>query len=338
MESNKTLLDYLEARRGEFCSGEELADALGITRAAVWKRIKALEAKGLLISAIPNRGYMLRRETDVTSVEGISKYLHGAATSLRLEVVDETGSTNLDLRERGERGEPGSLALIARRQTAGRGRRGRRFFSPDSGVYLSLLLRPEETPATRATRYTTVAGLAVCEAIEATSDAPARIKWVNDVLVRGRKVCGIMTEAQVGLENGMLGYAVVGIGVNLYRPQGGYPEELRGIAGEVYESPRGDGKNRFVAELLNRFMSRLNAADEQDDLNQYRRRLLAQGRVGTVCLPGGARRQARLLDVDEEYRLIVEYPDGTRATLSSGEVSVHPERAEDGTERKEQEE
>ena len=323
MVIEKTLLDYLEERRGEFCSGEELSQALGVTRATIWNRVKELRERGYEIASVRNCGYRLAPDSDVLTVEGIAKGLSSDCAGLSIELVNETGSTNLDLRTEAERGAADGRVLIARRQTSGRGRRGRAFFSPESGLYLSMLLRPSETSATIATRYTTAAALAVCEAIEATTDKSPRIKWVNDVLIDGRKVCGILTEAQVGLENGLVEYAVVGVGIDLYRPKVAIPKELREVVGFVFDEARGGRLNRFAAEFLNRFTSRRLAGNASDDLEEYRRRLLAQGREGDVLF-GTDRRRVKILDVDEDYRLIVETEDGTREALSSGEVSVRP--------------
>lgn len=328
MERDKTLLGCLEARRGEFCSGEELAKELGATRAAIWKRVNALREQGHAIEAVRNRGYRLLPESDALSPEGIRKYLNSDGSEFRIEVVDEIDSTNLELRRRAGRGEPGNLALIARRQTGGMGRRGRAFYSPDSGLYLSLLLRPRSAPASVAERYTMIAAIAVCEAIEATTGRAPQIKWVNDVLIDGRKVCGILTEAQYEAEERAVEYAVVGIGVNLYAPEGGWPKELEGIVDAAYPERRGDGKNRFAAELLNRFAAR-RGADEgglygADNLGAYRARLIARRRAATLTSPEGTR-PVRILGIDDRYRLVVEFQDGSRAALDWGEISVRPE-------------
>ena len=152
---------------------------------------------------------------------------------------------------------------------------------------------------------------------------------MNDVFLRGLKVCGILTEGQVGVEEGTLEYAVVGIGVNLYPPLGGFPAELSGIAGSVFDGPRADGRNFFIGELLNRFFARLERGDASADLAEYRRRLLAQGRGAVVCLPDGRRFEVRALDVDDDYRLIAEFPDGTREAIAAGDVSVRPTETDD---------
>ena len=125
--------------------------------------------------------------------------------------------------------------VIANEQTAGRGRLSRSFFSPkDTGIYMSLLLRPKNYSAKQAVRITTMAAVAMCEAIETVSDEKAEIKWVNDIFVRGEKVCGILTEGSFNLESGLLDYAVLGIGINIYQPKDGFPNELSSIAGAVF--------------------------------------------------------------------------------------------------------
>lgn len=334
MGAKNSLLAYLEANRGEFCSGEEISKKLGVSRTMVWKRVKELQSQGYLITATRNRGYMLEEETDILSAEGIAKYLVGPASDLKIEVVDETESTNLDLRRRAEQGAHEGLVLLARRQTAGRGRRGRGFYSPDSGIYLSLLLRPTGVPATPALLFTTITAIAVCEAIEAFEPGfEARVKWVNDIIFRGRKVCGILTDGHVSMENMALEYMVVGVGANLYRPDDDFPASLQGIAGAISETSRGDGKNRFVAEFLNRFTHRRLKNDSADDLEQYRKRLLGRGRKATICLPSGKKRDATIIDVDDKYRLIVEYDDGTREHLAFGEISARPNELLDPSER-----
>lgn len=347
-ESKEKTLAFLERNRGVFVSGEEIAAATATTRAAVNKHVKALRQCGYDILAAPNRGYMLAASTDYISASGIAKYLsEPCRSSLRFEILEETASTNLTAREAGERGEGSGLVVIARRQTHGRGRRGRNFFSDGGGIYMSVLLRRPGMTGAAAARLTTNAALAVCEAIEASASlatsgsaagsvaepperAPSpRIKWVNDVFLRGLKVCGILTEGQVGVEEGTLEYAVVGIGVNLYPPLGGFPAELSGIAGSVFDGPRADGRNFFIGELLNRFFARLERGDASADLAEYRRRLLAQGRGAVVCLPDGRRFEVRALDVDDDYRLIAEFPDGTREAIAAGDVSVRPTETDD---------
>ena len=186
---------------------------------------------------------------------------------------------------------------------------------------MSLLLRPQECTAEQALRLTTMAAVAICEAIEDVAGEEAQIKWVNDIYMRGKKVCGILTEASFSMESGLLDYAVVGIGVNVYAPADGFPEELNAIAGPVFTHPEGDGKNRLAAAILNRLMLRYRAASISDTVAEYRRRSFLIGRKVWVQR-GDMERAATVLDVDQQCRLAVQYENGEEEALFSGEVRL----------------
>lgn len=320
--TRQKLLALLQEKQGSYVSGEEIAKALSVTRTAIWKVVHRLRDEGYRIDAVPNKGYRLPADTDILSVEGIQKHLQPVCTNLTLTAVNQVESTNTTVREKAAAGAPEGYAVIANSQTGGKGRMGRRFFSPsNTGLYISLLLRPAGYPAQQAVQITTMAAVAASEAIESVSGEKAGIKWVNDVYLRGKKVCGILTEASFGLESGVIDYAVLGIGINVYPPQGGFPEELNDIAGTVLGSVQKDGKNRLAAALLNRFMEYYTAADPSGYVDEYRSRSLAIGREVTVLFPGRPQ-QAVALDVDGQCRLLVQYPDGRTEHLSSGEISI----------------
>ncbi|HPE16085.1 MAG TPA: biotin--[acetyl-CoA-carboxylase] ligase, partial [Oscillospiraceae bacterium] len=230
-------------------------------------------------------------------------------------------STNTVLKERAASGEAAGAVLAVGEQTAGRGRMGRSFFSPGgTGLYLSVLLRPDAPPG-EAALITTAAAVAVAEAVEAVSGRKAGIKWVNDVYLDGKKICGILTEAGVDLETGALDYAVLGIGVNVYPPGEGFPEDLAERAGAVFDAPRGDLRNRLAAEILNRVTPFCRDLSARRFVPAYRRRSLVLGREIRI-ISGGEGGLALALDVDDDCRLRVRYPDGREALLSAGEVSV----------------
>lgn len=320
MRTKDKLLTLFEENKGAYFSGEELAERLSVSRAAVWKAVNSLRAEGYELDAVQNRGYCLSERSDILSAQGIAKYLQPACAELNVTVLPSATSTNALVRLKAEAGAPEGLTVLANAQTEGRGRLGRRFFSPtDTGLYMSLLLRPRQWPAGQAVKLTTMAAVAACEAIEEVSDVKAAIKWVNDIYVNGKKVSGILTEAAVAVENGFLDYAVVGIGINLYPPEGGFPDELKERAGTVFDRPQSDGKNRLAAAFLNRFMTTYAGGD--DYAERYRSRSLAIGKRVTVLLPAGSR-QADVLDVDADCRLVVRYVDGTVEKLSSGEISI----------------
>ena len=169
---------------------------------------------------------------------------------LQLYVLQRVTSTNTVLRQMAEEGAEDGSVLLADSQTAGRGRMDRRFYSPPgTGLYLSLLLRPR-IPAADAVRITACAAVAAAEAIEEVSGRRTAVKWVNDILLDGRKVCGILTEGSVDPLTGLLRYAVVGIGVNITPPPDGFPPELRTVAGAVCERNEPGLRCRLAALLL----------------------------------------------------------------------------------------
>lgn len=313
------LIKLFEQNRGRYLSGEEIADSLGCTRGAVWKAVKKLQSEGYDISAVTNRGYRLD-SADMLSAAGIEKYLTDNS-GISLTVYKETDSTNTRLRELATEGAPEGTAVIAGMQTGGKGRLGRKFFSPsDTGLYMSILLRPEMTAAD-AVRITTAAAVAVADAVEKISGRKADIKWVNDVYIDGRKICGILTEAAFSLENGGLDYAVCGIGINVYEPEGGFPEDIKDIAGAVLDTPADDVRNRLAALVLENFMNYYNKLSENTFLQGYQSRLMWRGEDINL-IRGSEITPAKLIDADEKCRLIVKYEDGTEDTISSGEISI----------------
>lgn len=322
MTTKERLLELFETNKGVFFSGEEIAKTLCVSRAAVWKAVGSLRNEGYQIDAVTNKGYCLSIETDILSPQGIQKYLNPEDTNLDIVVVPVTSSTNILVKEKASQGGTEGFTVIANEQTAGRGRRGRTFFSPcGTGLYMSILLKPTNYSASQAVRITTMAAVAVCEAIEEVSDAKAEIKWVNDVFIDGKKVCGILTEGSFNLESGMLDYAVLGVGINVYQPSGEMPEELKEVVGSVFEKPQNDMKNRLAAAFLNRFMGYYKAQDHADYIEKYRSRSLAVGRQVQV-ISANQTREAFAYGVNDACELLVRYEDGTCESLSSGEISI----------------
>lgn len=329
MTTKQQLADMLEMNEGTFISGSSIARDLGITRAAVWKNIQQLQKAGYEIEAVTNRGYRLGGTNDVLSENSIRKYLGEYAGLFRLEVLPGVTSTNQVLKERAGQ-LPGWSAVIAGSQTAGRGRRTRSFYSPaHSGIYLSLLLRlPLEAEA--ATGLTTAAAVAACRAVEACTDAKPEIKWVNDVYVQGRKICGILTEASISMESGGLDWAVMGIGFNVYEPEEGFPEEIASIAGAIAPSRQKDLRSRITAAFMKEYYELCRNLHDSALVQEYRKRSFLIGRSIEV-LRGDRAIPAVAEDIDEACHLIVRYEDGSREILSSGEVSVKAMSGQNGS-------
>ncbi|MGN0982787.1 MAG: biotin--[acetyl-CoA-carboxylase] ligase [Candidatus Limivicinus sp.] len=317
------VLDCLWQARDEYISGAELAGRLGVSRTAVWKAMGQLRSQGYLIESVTNKGYRLSPRSDVLSVAGVKKYLKDQ--SLSLQVVDRVDSTNNAIKRMAAEGAPQGRVLIANEQSAGRGRMGRSFFSPPgTGIYMSLLLRPH-TDAQRATLVTASAAVAVAEAIEQLAGEPAQIKWVNDVLFHGRKVCGILTEAAMDFETGMIDYVVPGIGVNTALPAEGFPPELQGIAGAAFGAQQvPELRCRLAAAILDRFMGYYACLGSRACYEAYKSRSVVLGKDVQLISPGREAVSARVLDIDEDFALVVRTGDGQIQRVNAGEISLRP--------------
>ena len=327
------ILNMLWEHADSYVSGAELARALGVSRAAVWKGIEQLRQEGYAIDSATNRGYCLSSGSDVSWEEGVRRYLK--ADGINLQVYRTVSSTNTMLKAMAEEGAKEGTCIIAVEQSAGRGRLGRSFYSPpDSGLYMSLLLRPA-LQAAEATCITACAAVAVAEAIESLAPVKAEIKWVNDVYVDGRKVCGILTEASLDCESGMVSHLIVGIGINTRVPASDFPEDLKGIAGVAFgdrEIP--ELRSRLAAEVLNRLMHYYENLTDKAWFDEYRRRSFVLGKEISILAPGKAPEAATALDLDRDFALIVRTESGELRRLNSGEVSVRTQAADRNNEQR----
>ncbi len=259
---------------------------------------------------------------DTLTAAGIAAALGDAKKHLTLQVEQCVDSTNLLVRRAAAEGAAEGSVLLAGSQSAGRGRLGRSFFSPEgSGLYMSLLLRPA-LPAENAVLLTAAAAVAVCEAIQAVTGKQAGIKWVNDIFLDGKKVCGILTEAAFAPDSTDLAWAVVGIGVNVYAPAGGFPPELADIAGAVCPSPVPGLRDALAGEILRRFWQYYTALPERDFLPQYQSRSIVLGRQVLLQAAGKPDVPAKALAIDDSCRLVVQLPDGSTRAVATGEISL----------------
>ena len=323
MNVKEQVLRAFEANRGKLISGSEIARKLDVSRNAVWKAVKSLQDEGYIINSESNKGYCLANDNDILSAQSISCYLNDKAKNLRIEVHKKVESTNNILKSIAASKEAEGKVIIAEEQTSGRGRFGRTFYSPaNTGIYMSILLRPDFT-AQESLFITTSAAVAVSEAIEKMSGCEAKIKWVNDIYCNDKKVCGILTEASFNIENGMLDYAVLGIGLNVINPDEDFPDDIKNIATSIYckETYTGGKRSKLAAEILNNFMFYYENINERTFLKEYRKRSLLIGKEISVISPSNSR-NAVALDIDDECRLIVKWEDGSIEAISSGEVSI----------------
>lgn len=344
MKTKDLVLNLLKENGNQYISGQEIADKLFLTRAGVWKAVKALKADGYSIEAVNNRGYCLVTDTEVLSSELIGKFIYPDRVTkdsdisaysdnkitkpdgMRIIALDSVDSTNNEARKYAMDGFDGDMLIVSDHQTSGRGRRGRAFHSPKgTGLYMSFLIHPQ-VEISKATLITCMAAVSVCRAIKEVAGLDVSIKWVNDIFYNDHKVCGILTEGFTSMEDGSLSYVIVGIGINIYPPRDGFPPEISKIAGALFksEAEASDIKNRLCAAVAKHFIGILES-DSNEYINEYKDRSNLTGHYVKIMQGDGKTTEkgyALVKGIDDECHLIVQYDDGSEELLSTGEVSV----------------
>lgn len=323
MSTRTELLKLLMENTGIYLSGQKIGDTLQVSRNAVWKAMQQLRSEGYHIESKPSIGYRLKTKSNILTEASVSGSLRFPCD---LKVFDTVDSTNNIAKEL-PAGDP-PVMVIANKQEAGRGRLGRSFASPaGTGLYMTVALRPH-FDLSKSLYVTMAAAVAVCRAIEKVAGVKARIKWVNDLFIGGKKVCGILTEAQTNFETGKIDSLIIGIGVNCF--PGSFPEELKEIAGAVSPQKNSFSRGELAAEIFNELMEILDDLDSRSFLREYRTKCFILGKNILVHPAVNSRPvRARAIDIDENGGLVVEYMEGRRMrqidTLTTGEVSVRVE-------------
>lgn len=316
--TKQALLQALSAAEGSYISGQQLAQRLGVSRAAVHKAAAALSAQGYTLEAVSRRGYRLVGG-DPFCVEAAGDY------PAPIHLYDRLESSNQTAKRLALSGAPHGTLVLTNQQSAGRGRMGRKFESPaGQGIYLSLLLRAD-IPAADAQTVTVSAAVAVCRAVKALCGLELSIKWVNDLYYHGKKVCGILTEAGADLESGRLEWLVVGIGLNFTTQPEAFPAELRRLAGSLF--PGGPAPVSRVALAAAIARELLTLCPAFDCLEEYRARCFVPGHWVTVCTDRETY-AALALSIDDAGRLVVRRENGRDEALQHGEVSIRPTKIE----------
>ena len=311
MALKEEVLKYLADNSSEYISGEELAHSLGKSRTAVWKAIKSLQADGYRIDAVTNRGYMLDADNDILNAQEIKKSL---SFDCRVEYYKTLDSTNNVAKRIIAEGEDDVLLVVGEEQTAGRGRQGKSFYSPQgTGIYMSLVVHPM-IELQNAVTATTAAAVAVCRAIESLTDKKPMIKWVNDVYLNGKKICGILTEAVTDFETQTVSSIIIGIGINLTTKD--FPRDVQNASCLNADVKRAELIGA-VANELNRIVN----SGYGEFLEYYRAHSLVVGE-DIVFIKNGVSTSARAVGIDDFGGLEVELADGTHYTLRSGEITV----------------
>ncbi len=317
MNIKEEILDILE-NASDTVSGEFLAKKLNVSRNYIWKAIGALREEGYIIDAETRNGYCISNKNTLFSAAGISKYLE---EKFDIKIYDTLASTNTLAKQLSDEGANEFTVIIAREQSDGKGRLGRSFHSARGGLYMSIILRPHinisDTPL-----ITVAAAVAVSRAVDNVCAVNTGIKWVNDIFLGDKKICGILTQGAVNIENNTTDYVVLGIGLNISKPENDFPEELRNIAGSIYEAPVSSTlQNKLIAEILNQFFCIYKNLHNSHFIEEYRKRSIIIGKE-VLCVGDGGEYFATVKGIDNNAHLIITDKNGKTKRLSSGEVRI----------------
>ncbi|MBQ6816682.1 MAG: biotin--[Clostridia bacterium] len=249
----------------------------------------------------------------------IEKYLN---FNCNITCVDKTGSTNLDAKSAAQNGADEFTVILANHQTNGRGRLGRTFFSPQgSGIYLSIVLRPKFSNENNLF-ITVAAAVAVCDAIKNITGIKTGIKWVNDVYLGNKKICGILTESALSSDSQTPQFSVLGIGLNLYKPQSDFPADIKDIAGSLFENETNNEiKAKLTAQIINNFKKYYDNLLNKEYLQKYRELSVILGKE-IYFLKNDNKIFGTAQEIDDNAHLIVKEKSGVTHVLGAGEVSV----------------
>ena len=315
------ILKYL--REKEYISGEVLAKKLGVSRVAIWKQIQRLKNMGYKIIADQNSGYCLISRPDLLLPQEIQNGLSTTYIGRKIYYFPELESTNIMAKEKASHKEEEinkGTVIISERQSAGKGRLGRNWFSPAGGIWLSIILYPQLSPS-YIPRITLMTAVAVVKAIERCTKIKTQVKWPNDILINGKKVCGILTEMSAELD--LINWVVVGIGVNVNIKQQEFPEDIREMTTSLKEALRKEiSRVRLVQMFLKEFeryyelLKRREISSILKEWKSYSHTLGKKIRVdmGERIITGEA------VDINEEGALILKKEDGELVEIISGTI------------------
>ena len=308
----------------EFVSGQQLCEEFGVSRTAVWKAINQLKEEGYEIEAVHNKGYRLLGCPDIISAEEVKSRLHTDWAGCEVRYFDTLDSTNICAKRMAEEGAPNGTLVIADKQTAGRGRCGRTWETPKgTAIAMTLLMRPNLRPE-KASMLTLVMGMAVTRAVNELYSLNCQIKWPNDVIIHGKKVCGILTEMSAEMDR--INYLVVGIGINANIPLESFPEDIRDKAGSIsgilgHDIDRVVFLQKILTYMENLYVDVLKNGFDWA-LDQWREYSITLGQLIDVV---GVQEQFAGVaeDIDEDGALLVRTDTGLRRVLA-GDVSIRP--------------
>lgn len=331
MSVKETILNQLE-NSDTFISGQELADLCKVSRAYIWKTIKALQEQGAAIEAVSNKGYRLIND-DIYNGETISKNIEklNAQSNINILFYPSVDSSNTEAKRLLLENSAQKLhktVIVAGTQTKGRGRLGRSFYSPvKNGIYFSIIYSPEN--GFNAGTLTAHAAVGISRAIKKNFNVESGIKWVNDIYINNSKVCGILTEGTTNLETGKIEAAIIGIGINITGREN-LPEEIKNTAGTILEKGTVYKRSSFIAQCILDVLEILDGNEQikKDSIDEYIKRSILIGKeitVTPVINVENGKYKCLVTGISEEAKLIVRLEDGREIYLDSGEVSLHQE-------------
>ncbi len=307
--------------KNEYCSGEEISQKLGVTRAAIWKTIKKLQADGYEIESSTKKGYKLIESPNIVTANEVREHLNTQYLGQTIHYEAEIDSTNNKAKELARQGAKEGLLVIADKQSCGKGRLGRKWESPaGTGIWMSLVLRPNILPQ-HASQITLVAGLAMCETLHKITGLKASIKWPNDVVINGKKICGILTEMSAEMER--IKYIVLGIGVNVNMTE--FPDDLPYASSIALEGGMEYSRKAIINDFLERFEKDYNHYKQNSNLEAVKERyeqncITIHNKVRLIKKQEEV--VAEAIGITSDGALQVKYEDGTTEDIVSGEVSV----------------
>lgn len=321
------VLNILLDNLGHFVSGEDISRQLGITRAAVWKYIKLLQSQGYPIESSTKKGYCLRQVPDILDDALLLRGLDTSVLGRKMEIHSSIGSTNARAKELALNGAPEGTVVIADEQVQGRGRLGRSWISPPGkGIWMSVVLRPRLFPQ-QASRITIMTAVAVANALKRSAQIEVGIKWPNDIVCGGKKLCGILNE--VHAEPQVIHYAVVGIGLNVNFSQEDLPDGIKDLATSLKiekdkEFCRVNVIRAILQEMEKIYLQKLNGDGFAELLKEYERRSVILGkRVRVIGI--GSELSGYAEGFGEDGSLILRLDDGRLETILAGDVSIRGE-------------
>lgn len=321
-DSRKSAILAALRRTDGYVSGQELCDSFQISRTAVWKIMNQLKEEGYEIESVSRKGYRILSWPDCITAERVGSLMETSWAGRKLKYYDVTGSTNNEARKLAEHDAPHGTLVLADCQQHGKGRRGRVWETPPgTSIAMSLIVRPQIRPD-HASMMTLVMGLAIAAACREMCQVETHIKWPNDVVVNGKKICGILTEMSSEID--YINYLVIGAGINVNLAE--FPEELKSMATSLYlEKREKTDRAALVAECMRQFENYYAKFLETQDMSllqeEYNELLAGKDAPVRVLEPGNEHRGISR-GINERGELLVELEDGTVEAVYAGEVSV----------------